>query len=138
MINKIINGILILGLIYIFYSLPPKEEVSKIGNGLPVVTQTEHTYFAEIDENDEVIRVIVADQEFIDSGLVGEPSNWIQTSKDGSLRKNYAGKGYKYDKNRNAFIPKKPTSDAIFNEETARWIVPQLEVIIDDSIATTT
>ena len=45
------------------------------------------TYFAEIDQTDTVIRVIVADQGFIDSGLVGNPSNWIEcfTDEDGKV-----------------------------------------------------
>lgn len=76
------------------------------------------SHFAEIDGNGIVLRVIVAEQDFIDSGAVGNPANWIQTSyntyegvnKEGgtALRKNYAGIGYIYDKVRDAFIPPKP------------------------------
>jgi hypothetical protein len=38
------------------------------------------SHFAQIDENNIVLRVIVAEQDFIDSGIVGEPASWIQTS----------------------------------------------------------
>ena len=88
-------------------------------------------HFAEIDGAGAVLRVIVADQEFIDSGAVGHPSNWVQTSyntmggkheKGGQpLRKNYAGPGFVYDRGRDAFIPPKPGDDAVLNEETCQW-----------------
>ena len=48
---------------------------------------------------------------------------WVQTFKDGK-RKNYAGKGYTYDENRDAFIPKKPYPSWILNEDTYRWEAP--------------
>lgn len=56
------------------------------------------SHFAEIDENGIVKRVIVADQEFIDSEYegVGPKENWIQTSYNHNIRKRYAGIGYKY------------------------------------------
>ncbi len=84
------------------------------------------TYFTEIDSNGVVIRVIVAEQDFIDSGKVGNPNNWIQTSynthqgihseRRTPLRKNYAGIGYKYDSVRDAFIPPKPYPSFVLNE----------------------
>ena len=40
------------------------------------------TYFAEVGVDGTVLRVIVADQSFIDSGVVGDPSNWVPTSFD--------------------------------------------------------
>jgi hypothetical protein len=54
-------------------------------------------YFAHINENSVVTTVIVADQEFINTGAEGDPVNWIETSIDGSFRKQYAGIGYTYD-----------------------------------------
>jgi hypothetical protein len=39
------------------------------------------------------------------------------------FRKNYAGLGYTYDEARDAFIPPKPSDDAVLNEETCQWIV---------------
>lgn len=116
--------------------------VSLLGVGAvsqPPVQDT-NTYFAEIDSNNKVIRVIVADKEFIDSGVVGDPKNWVQTYTDGSQKKNYAGKGYKYDKELDAFIPKKPTEDSTLNLETATWITPPPVPIIKpvNNTATTT
>jgi len=116
-------------------SLPVED--SKI---IPVVEKQiiEETYFAELNKDNEVIRVIVADQAFIDTGKVGNPDNWKQTYKKDNVRKNYAGKGYKYNKDIDAFISKKPTEDATLDEVTAKWIVPVKEIINDNLIATTT
>lgn len=90
-------------------------------------------HFAEV-VNGIVNRVIVADQEFIDSGAVGAPSNWVQTSyntykgvhKLGGtpLRKNYAGIGYTYDINRDAFIPPKPFQSWTLEEVGCQWVPP--------------
>ena len=83
------------------------------------------SHFAKINNDGIVQRVIVADQDFIDSGVVGDAINWVQTSyntrggvhyapnshePDGgvALRKNYAGKGYTYDSDKDAFIAPKP------------------------------
>ena len=55
------------------------------------------SHFAEIDKANIVIRVIVAEQDFIDSGSVGDPSLWIETRSDGSFRKQGAGIGYTYN-----------------------------------------
>lgn len=91
-------------------------------------------HFAEIDKNGIVIRVIVADQAFIDSGRVGNPKNWIETSyntQEGKhpegkpLRKNYAGIGFTYDKTRDAFIPPQDFPSWLLNEETATWKPPK-------------
>lgn len=80
-------------------------------------------YFAEVI-NGEVKRVIVASQDFINSGQLGNKNNWVETFIDKSKRYNYAGIGYTYDKKKDAFIPPKPTTDATFNSETCEWIVP--------------
>ena len=82
------------------------------------------SHFAEIDENSIVKRVIVADQDFINSGLVGDPKNWIETSYIGEIRKNYAGIGYKYDKQRDAFIPPKRHPSWIFDETICQFKAP--------------
>ena len=62
------------------------------------------TYFAEI-KNGIVVRVIVATQKVIDENYKG---TWIKTTKDGTLRKQYAGKGMRYDSIKDKFISKKP------------------------------
>ena len=86
-------------------------------------------HFAKI-ENGTVVQVIVAEQDFIDT-LEG---TWVQTSYNTHggvhalggtpMRKNYAGIGYTYDSTRDAFIPPKPHSSWILNEETCLWDAP--------------
>ena len=99
------------------------------------------SHFAEINGNNIVQRVIVAEQDFIDSGAMGDSKNWIQTSyntqggvhysanfveSDGgvALRKNYAGVGYTYDKTRDAFVPPKPQLSWVLDEDTCLWNAP--------------
>ena len=102
------------------------------------------SHFAEISgSNNIVIRVIVAEQDFINSGAVGDPANWIQTSYNTSggvhygdvsgsyvpdggtqLRKNYAGEGYTYDEDKDAFIPSKPFASWTLDEDSCRWEPP--------------
>ena len=77
------------------------------------------SHFAKI-ESDIVTKVIVAEQDFIDR-LSG---TWVQTSYTGSIRKNYAGKGYTYDSVRDAFIPPKPFASWTLNESTCLWQAP--------------
>jgi hypothetical protein len=91
------------------------------------------SHFAKIDNNNIVTQVIVAEQNFINSGMLGNPSKWIQTSyntyagqhpEGRPLRKNYAGIGFTYDNVRDAFIPPKPYSSWLLNEETCLWESP--------------
>lgn len=49
---------------------------------------------------------------------------WKQTSYNGNIRKNYAGIGYKYDAQKDAFIPPKPYSSWTLDEETCNWKSP--------------
>lgn len=81
--------------------------------------------------------VIVAEQDFIDDHCEG---TWVQTSyntrggvhlgqdlmPDGgiALRKNYAGVGYTYDEDRDAFIPPQPFASWTLNEDTCLWDSP--------------
>jgi hypothetical protein len=91
-------------------------------------------HFAQIDSNNIVTQVLVIEQDVVDTGLFGEPSSFVQTSyntyggvhKLGGtpLRKNYAGIGYTYDKNRDAFIPPKPFNSWTLNETTCQWDAP--------------
>jgi hypothetical protein len=88
------------------------------------------SHWAEIDENNKVIRVTVGDNndpagdegyQWLIDNLGG---TWIKTSYNGNIRKNYAGIGYSYDEDRDAFIAPKPDChpDLItFDEETCRW-----------------
>lgn len=89
------------------------------------------SHFAKI-ENGIVTEVIVAEQDVIDSGIFGD--GWIQTSynthggvhANGNtpLRKNYAGIGYAYDSQRDAFIPQQPYPSWALNEDTCLWDAP--------------
>ena len=65
------------------------------------------SHFAEIKDG-VVQRVIVAEQDFINSGLVGDSFNWVQTSYNHNFRKQYAGIGYTYDKVNEVFISQQP------------------------------
>ena len=47
-----------------------------------------------------------------------------RTSYNGNYRKNYAGIGYTYDADRDAFIPPKPFASWVLNEDTCRWDSP--------------
>ena len=97
-------------------------------------------HFAQIDENNIVTRVLVIEQDMVDTGLWGDPSTFIQTSfntRKGKhitggdpLRKNYAGIGYYYDSVRDAFIYPKPEDweddeyyyTYNFDEDSCSWI----------------
>ena len=82
------------------------------------------SHFAKIDINNMVTEVIVAEQDFINSGLVGDSFNWVQTSYNGNFRKNYAGIGYTYDATRDAFIPPQPFPSWTLNEDTCQYDSP--------------
>ena len=53
-----------------------------------------------------------------------EMINWVQTSYNGTTRKNYAGIGFTYDSERDAFISPQPYNSWTLNEETCRWKAP--------------
>ena len=94
------------------------------------------SHFAKI-ENGIVMQVIVAEQDFIDH----QDGQWVQTSYNThggihyaansresdhgiALRKNYAGIGYTYDSDRDAFIPPKPYNSWLLDEPTCTWEAP--------------
>ena len=81
-------------------------------------------HFAKIDSNNIVTQVIVAEQDFINSGVVGDSFLWVQTSYNGNFRKNYAGVGGTYDKTRDAFIAAKPYASWTLVEDTCQWKAP--------------
>lgn len=94
-------------------------------------------HFAQLTEQDIVQQVIVVhNNELLDENGYEKESNgvkfcesllggiWIQTSYNGSFRKNFAGVGYKYDRQRRAFIPPKPFESWILNEGTCQWESP--------------
>jgi len=81
-----------------------------------------------------VTQVIVAEEEFFDTFVDDTPGNWIQTSyntRGGEhilggtpLRKNYAGVGFSYDADIDAFIPPKPYAGWTLNNDTCLWEAP--------------
>ncbi len=94
------------------------------------------SHFAKV-ENGTVTQVIVAEQEFVDT----QEGTWVQTSynthggvhysaetgePDGgvALRKNYAGIGYTYDEDRDAFIAPQPFPSWTLNETSCIWECP--------------
>jgi hypothetical protein len=91
-------------------------------------------HFAQIDQNNIVVSVLVIEQDQIDTGLLGDPSRWIQTSYNTRcgehlaggtpLRKNYAGPGMIYDPIRDAFYVPQPYPSWTLNEYTCQWEPP--------------
>jgi hypothetical protein len=89
-------------------------------------------YFARVNGlTKKVDKVIAAEKSFIDA--LPDYDFWIQTSyrtyggqhpEGRPLRKNYAGIGYTYDLERDAFIPPKPYSSWVLNEDTCLWDAP--------------
>jgi hypothetical protein len=90
-------------------------------------------HFAKV-LGDKVTQVIVAEPEFFDTFIDSTPGMWIQTSYNTHggqhllgrepLRKNFAGIGFTYNYNLDAFIPPKPYNSWILNEETCLWESP--------------
>jgi len=83
--------------------------------------------------NGIVTQVIVAEPEFFDTFVDSSPGEWIQTSynthggqhpENRPLRKNYAGIGFSYDVEKDAFIPPKPFASWILNNDTCLWESP--------------
>lgn len=99
-------------------------------------------HYAKVQDG-VVKQVIVADESFFQSFVDDSPGEWIKTSynthggvhyesdsnvpsadQSKALRKNYAGIGYAYDAQRDAFIPPKPFASWILNEDTCLWDPP--------------
>ena len=84
------------------------------------------SHFAEIDNDGIVQRVIVAEQDFINSGAVGDSFKWVQTSYNHNFRKQFAGIGCKYDKNKDIFIAIQPFPSWVL-DENSDWKAPVAE-----------
>ena len=101
-------------------------------------------HFAEIDENNKVIRVIVVNNsDCLKDGIEDESTgiafcqnllggNWKQTSYNNRIRKHYAGVGYTYDSDRDAFISPQPYPSWAL-DETCNWQAP-VEMPLDDKM----
>jgi len=87
-------------------------------------------HWAELDENNIVLRVTVGDNNDADEGYQWLMDNlqgtWVKTSYNGNIRKNFAGIGFTYDEQRDAFIPPKPFDSWLLDEETCLWEPPVL------------
>jgi len=94
-------------------------------------------HFAALDENNVVTQVIVvankdtADANGVEKEYIGAAfceklfnGTWKQTSYNGTIRKNYAGIGYTYNADIDAFVPPKPYASWVLNNETAQWEAP--------------
>jgi hypothetical protein len=81
------------------------------------------SHFAKLNNN-VVTEVIVSEQDFINSGAVGDSFLWVQTSYNGNFRKNYAAVGHTYDKTKDAFIAPKPYPSWVLVEDTCQWEAP--------------
>jgi hypothetical protein len=94
-------------------------------------------HFAQLDENNVVTQVIVvansdtADASGVEKEHIGAAfcerllgGTWKQTSYNGNKRKNYAGIGYTYREDIDAFVPPQPYASWTLNETTAQWEAP--------------
>jgi len=95
-------------------------------------------HFAKIGLNNKVIEVLSVHNDVLKDSNGVEQENigvdfltkltgwaiWKQTSYNSNFRKNYAGIGYTYDEDRDAFIPKKPFNSWVLNETTCQWEAP--------------
>jgi hypothetical protein len=104
-------------------------------------------HFAKVEDG-IVTAVIVAEQEFINSGAAGDPESWVQTSYNTRmgvhygpnglpsgqphLRGNYAGYGYVYDSRLDAFYLPQPFASWSLNETTFTW-EPPIPMPIDNN-----
>jgi hypothetical protein len=84
------------------------------------------SHFAEIDNNNIVLRVLVGPN-YGDEGQAffeALGGTWVKTSYNNNIRFNYAGIGYSYDADRDAFIAPKPYNSWLLDEDTCRWKAP--------------
>lgn len=94
-------------------------------------------HFAELDSNNVVKQIIVVSNADTSTAQGEEKESigiafcerllggtWVKTSYNNNIRKNYAGIGYTYDKDRDAFISPKPYASWVLDENTCRWNAP--------------
>ena len=98
-------------------------------------------HFAKIGLNNKVIAVnkinneVIKDSNGIEQESIGIDfltelhgwAIWKQTSYNNNIRKNFAGIGFTYDEDRDAFIPPKPYNSWVLDEQTCRWQSPVLQ-----------
>jgi len=94
-------------------------------------------HFAQLDGNNVVTQVIVvANEELLFEGvenetqgvifcrsLFGNDTKWVQTSYNGNIRKHYAGIGFTYDADKDAFIAPQPYASWVLDADL-NWTAP--------------
>lgn len=101
-------------------------------------------HFAEIDSSNVVLRVVVignadtSDANGVEKEHIGAAfceklfgGTWKQTSYNGNMRKRYAGIGYTYNADLDAFVPPKPFPSWVLNSETADWEAPVAMPVVE-------
>jgi len=96
-------------------------------------------HFAQLDDSNVVLKVnVIADADCLDGdgneseavgiafckSLWGADTNWIQTSYNETIRKNYAEVGSTYDASKDAFIDYKEVASWVLDETTCKWKAP--------------
>jgi hypothetical protein len=95
-------------------------------------------HFAQLDDNNVVVRVIVVDNKDttdatgIEKEYIGKAhcekifgGRWVQTSYNDNFRKRYAGKGMVYLEEHDQFAAPKPSATATYDPEAGEWVVPE-------------
>jgi len=94
-------------------------------------------HFARLDDDNTVTQVIVvsntdtSDAMGVEKEYIGQAfcerlfgGRWVQTSYNARFRKNYAGLGYRYHEDIDAFVPPRPFASWILDDDTAQWKSP--------------
>jgi hypothetical protein len=87
-------------------------------------------HWAELNENNIVVRVTVGDNNDPDGDegynwiIENLGGTWVKTSYNANFRKNFAGIGFSYDSELDAFIPPKPFNSWLLDKESCQWVSP--------------
>ena len=86
------------------------------------------SHWAEIDENNVVLRVLVGNNDEPGEGydwlIENLGGTWLQTSYNGTIRKNFAGVGFTYNEELDAFLPPQEFASWTLNKQTFQWDPP--------------
>lgn len=86
------------------------------------------SHFAELNEDNVVLRVLVGDNNAPNEGYDWFVENlggrWVQASYNSNFRKNFPAEGFTYDETRDAFIPIQPFDSWVLDEDTCQWKAP--------------
>jgi hypothetical protein len=82
-------------------------------------------HFAKLDDNDMVLAVIVVEWGKAGDAFVATlPGRWVESTADGTISKNVAGRGYKHDAAKKGFVPPRPFASWTLNEQKLEWVSP--------------